>query len=571
MFRRSWFVQRLAEAGLLGGLWLTSSSAVLAQQALPGLGADAQVITLEEATASQPPGKAEPIPAPKEPGAPVEAAAPAEKKPPEPKPFWATHPQYTPYPRTGNFPIPPSGPGYYSLRDVCEGNFRENPPKFPFPPVSLDFFPFFDANYNYIDDPKNTQLDWLDCLKRIHPNDCWLLSFGGEFRARYDNEVDSRLTGRNNVYELYRTRLYGDLWYRDNFRIYIEYIDAFTANQDLAPLAIDINRSDLLNAFADVKVWEYKEKPVYVRVGRQELCYGSQRLISPLDWANTRRTFEGVKGFWHGEKLDLDAFWTRPVQVFPGRYDAGDVNRQFAGLWTTYRPKKGQAIDMYYLYFDQPFQLQARLPVNGRGGQNVNTVGARYAGDYDQALLWDFEGMWQFGEIINNSISAGAATAGLGYHCKDVCLNPTFWAYIDHADGDQSGGRGGTFNQLFPFGHFYFGFIDVVGRQNINDFNLHAIVYPAKWIQALAQVHFFYLDSGRDALYNAGGAAIRRSPRGNAGVHVGNEIDFLVNFHLSPHQDVLLSYSTLYAGEFIRKTGSALSPDYFYLQYSFKW
>src|SRR5262245_7721972 len=212
MFRRSWFGRRLAEAGLLSGFWLSGSAAVLAQQALPNAAPDSQVITLEEATAGQPPIKGEPIPAPKEPALPVEAAAPAEKKPPEPKPFWATHPQYTPYPRPGNFPIAPSGPGYYSFFDVVHGDFRENPPKFPYPPVSLYFFPIFDANFNYVDDPKNTQHSCLDCLKRIHPTDCWLLSFGGEFRARYDNEVDSRLSGRNNVYELYRTRLYGDLW-----------------------------------------------------------------------------------------------------------------------------------------------------------------------------------------------------------------------------------------------------------------------------------------------------------------------------------------------------------------------
>jgi hypothetical protein len=42
-----------------------------------------------------------------------------------------------------------------------------------------------------------------------------------------------------------------------------------------------------------VKVATFKEAPAYVRVGRQELLYGSQRLISTLDWANTRRTFQG--------------------------------------------------------------------------------------------------------------------------------------------------------------------------------------------------------------------------------------------------------------------------------------
>ena len=40
--------------------------------------------------------------------------------------------------------------------------------------------------------------------------------------------------------------------------------------------------------FADVRLFKFgdKDNPVYFRVGRQELLYGSQRLISTLDWAN---------------------------------------------------------------------------------------------------------------------------------------------------------------------------------------------------------------------------------------------------------------------------------------------
>jgi hypothetical protein len=47
-------------------------------------------------------------------------------------------------------------------------------------------------------------------------------------------------------------------------------------------------------------------------VGRQELLYGAQRLISPLDWANTRRTFEGGKLIWQGERVEV---WPKG---FPG-------------------------------------------------------------------------------------------------------------------------------------------------------------------------------------------------------------------------------------------------------------
>jgi hypothetical protein len=560
MVRLSRFVPRLA--GLLCGLWLTGSSDGLAQT-------PPEETTLPGATA---PVRGAPVTP-----APAEQAAPAGE---EAKPFWTTVPHLSPRPRTGNFLIPPEGPGYYSLEDWLRCNERQTPPKNPWgAPISPCFFPFYDNDFRYLDDPKNTQHDWLDPIKRIHLGesgcDCgcsnWLLSIGGEERVRYMNEVDSRLTGKFNDDTLLRTRVYGDLWYKDWFRAYVEFIDAQIFGQDLPILAIDANRSDLLNAFCDLKLGELGDKPVYVRIGRQELFYGSQRLISPLDWANTRRTFEGVKAFWHSEKLDVDAFWTRPVLIHPDRFDSADANRQFAGLWATYRPNKSQAIDLYYLYLDTDLPLRAHLPPGGRGGENVNTFGARYVGDLDKALLWDFEGMWQFGDRVDDSISAGAATAGLGYHF-DMPLNPTFWVYYDFASGSDGGVfQGGTFNQLFPFSHYYFGFLDVVARQNINDFNLHAYLYPTNWITSGLQAHFFYLDSGKDALYAAGGAPERVSPKGNAGLHVGDELDFTTNFHVNFHQDILVGYSVLFPGEFIRKTGSPETAQLLYIQYSYKW
>jgi hypothetical protein len=129
-----------------------------------------------------------------------------------------------------------------------------------------------------------------------------LFSTGGEIRFRQLNEVDSRLRGRDNNYQLLRTRVYGDLWFQDKVRVFVEFIDAQTFNQNLPPLGIDVNHSDLQNAFVDLKVGELRDHPIYLRYGRQELYYGSQRLVSALDWANTRRTFQGGKAFWHGDK-----------------------------------------------------------------------------------------------------------------------------------------------------------------------------------------------------------------------------------------------------------------------------
>jgi hypothetical protein len=63
----------------------------------------------------------------------------------------------------------------------------------------------------------------------------------------------------------------------------------------------------------------------------------------------------------------------------------------------------------------------------------------------------------------------------------------------------------------------------------------------------------------------------RVSLQGNAGKHVGDELALVTNFHLSFHSDILVRYSILFAGEFIRNVGPATSPQLFYLQYSFKW
>jgi hypothetical protein len=486
---------------------------------------------------------------------------------------WAKVPPPFQYTKLGGVFVLPTGPGYYSFCDLLMGNYRESPPVFPVPPFGLiPPVPYFDANYRYLDKPDNDQTNWDDFTKRIHLGDNWMLSVGGEERIRYNNEVDSRLTGKDNVYESYRSRVYGDLWYRDVFRVYVEYIDANVYNQDLPPSATDVNKSDLLNLFAEVKVFELGGNGVYVRGGRQELYYGSQRLVSPTDFPNATRTFDGVKGYWHSDTLDVDGFWTRPVVIDPSRFDSENDKATFAGAWATYKPAKGQYIDLYYLYLDNDTPLVAKPVAGRRGGFDVNTFGARSTGNY-KFLLWDLEGMYQFGEHLNQTTSAGASATGLGAHFGDVPLNPTFWVFFDYASGNHNPGHGdyGTFNQLFPNGHAYFGGTDLVGRQNIEDLHFDGWVTPCKWIIVGLQYHILRLDAAKDALYNAAGAVERSDPTGRAGTDVGEVVTTYTNFHLSAHSDLLFQYSHLSAGSFIQRTGPGGSPDEFYMQYSFRW
>lgn len=521
---------------------------------------------------------------------------------------WARVPPVRPMPRPGKFAKPPARPGYASLRDLLAdvepeyfpdpgrgyysfwdqvtGNEREKKPVSPYPPFALMPTSAFDVDFRYLEDPEHEK-DIFDPLKRIHLGDDWLLSFGGSFWYRYMHETDSRLNaaGRNNDYSLIRTRFHADLWYRDKVRLFAEFIDARSFNSELTPLAIDRNHTDMLNLFADVNLGNINNSPLYMRFGRQELIYGSQRLISTLDWANTRRTFQGIKSFWSNEKWDVDAFWVRPMKTEKGEFDNWDKERDFFGLWSTYKHDKDHLLDLYFLSLNDSRAINpARSNVSAgnvlrgvaaggnamQGDSHIHTLGGRIVGDYNR-ILYEIEGMYQFGEWANLDVSAFAVATGVGYDFQ-MPLNPILWLRYDFAsgDGDPNDGNANTFNHLFPFGHYYLGYIDLIGRQNIHDFNAQLTLHPKRWVTVLAQYHRYYLANKRDFLYNAGGVALLGDNTGQSGSHVGDGMDFLINLHLARHHDVLVGYSKLFSGNFIENQRPGINSDLFYVQYNFR-
>jgi len=488
---------------------------------------------------------------------------------------WSKYPDtIRPMPRPGIFPIPPNqGPAYFSMWDQLTGQCRQAPPKSGYAPFAINAWPFFDADWRFVESIDPAERTLVEKLKRIHVNDCLMFSTGGEFWSRYENKHNAGLTTAENDYTLDHVRLYGDLWYSDWLRFYGEYVWADSFGEDLPPGGPDVDRGDILDMFVDVKAFEFQDQPVYVRAGRQELLYGSQRLVTPLPWANKRHSFDGVKVFRRGEKWDFDAFWTQYVPANANNFDTADTDQNFAGTWLTHRRKKGETIDFYYLLYDNDNSATQQGIV--RSPFQNHTFGSRWAGD-NNGFLWDFEGALQCGQQAGNDIFAGMATAGVGGNWKDCSLKPTLWLYYDYASGDSDPNSGDvhTFNQQFPFGHYYLGWMDLVGRQNIHDLNAHLYLYPTPWLTMWLQYHRFWLDQRRDALYNAGGVAYRRDPTGSAGNNVGDEIDLVLNFHLTRYSDILVSYNKLYGGGFLQATSGpnrAIDAESLYLMFQQRW
>jgi Alginate export len=503
-----------------------------------------------------------------------------------PKTFWEiVWPTIVPYPRIGNFNIAPSGRGYYTLFDFLTGREVQDRPKNPYLQWGQNANPFFNVDFRYLDNPNNTETFLLDSLKRIHLDNNWLFSTGGEVRDRYTSLENAYLynkkpqAGTDEAFNVFRARVYGDLSYGDIFRVYAEFTSADSSPQVVPHLSSDIDKADLLNLFVEIKALPLGDNAVYLRGGRQELLFGSQRLISPSDWSNELRTFQGVRALYHTDKIEEDAFWVQPVLVDTGKLDSVDDKQVFTGNYFKYRFNKDVSLDAYYLYLENDNQTFAGKK-GQLGGYDVNTFGSRFvgqAGDHGQ-FLWDFEGAIQFGNWSNQTSEADMYVAGVGYWFKALPGIPTFWVYYDHASGTQdptNGNEHRTFNQLFPSGHSYFNAEDLFGRQNINDFHVELGFFPANWMRFTAGYHLLSLDQARDALYNSSGSVVRQDSTGRSGTDVGNAISGTVQFHLDNHQMINISYGHLFSGTFIKDTAvnaaAAKDSDSIWFTYSLKW
>ena len=149
---------------------------------------------------------------------------------------------------------------------------------------------FYNNDFSYINDPCYDQWWPGDHFKQMCIGHC-MVDVGGQYRARQMSEQNFRglgLTGNTDNFLLHRSRLFTNVKFGNGIRFYFEGIDAESNYEEFPPRPIEVNRSDILNIFVDAPLLRLDSGTLNGRVGRQELLYGAQRIISPLDWANTR-------------------------------------------------------------------------------------------------------------------------------------------------------------------------------------------------------------------------------------------------------------------------------------------
>ena len=415
---------------------------------------------------------------------------------------------------------------------------------------------------------------WSDRIKAVCLTRCPLpvrIDTGGQIRVRLENFENFNLGNaveNDDGWALVRARAHVNINVTDCFRVFVEGIWADQYSRTLGPRPIDVVEGDLLNGFAEYKGcicgWE-----AGLWGGRRELQFGKQVLISPLDWANTRRTFQGGGAFAECGGHRVDAFWTRRVLNQPDQFNEWDEDGEFFGVYYQNTCWTCVEWDAYFLgLFNDPNTYQGTA-----ANERRYTVGARGYGKIPGTRFdWIAEGGFQFGTFGDADIAAWFALVDFGYRICNFWWKPRVWIGADYASGDSDplDGTQGTFNQLFPLAHKYLGIADLFARQNIVAARFGIDTEPAKGLKLFVHLLGFWRANDADDVYNVAGGVLRPAAHSTSN-DLGVELDVFAKWALSRQLTLFGGWAHFFAGDFFGAAGDANDEDFFYAgaQYTF--
>jgi hypothetical protein len=429
-----------------------------------------------------------------------------------------------------------------------------------------------DENYSYLHNP-GSRTDIWDTLKYIPFNDAgsWYLSLGGEARERYEyfNNPNWGKDAQDSGYFLQRYFLHGDLKMGGNFRIFSQLQSSLENGRAGGPRPTDKDELDLHQAFLDVKLELPGDAALTLRSGRQEMAYGSQRIISVREGPNIRQSFDGFRLMYRTAAVKIDSFATRPVQTKRNVFDDGPDNSK--AFWGTYAAlpfpllTEGN-IDLYYLglyrskaAFDQGAARETR--------QSVGTRLWRTAVPLD----YNFEAIYQWGSFGSGDIRAWTVASDTGYTVSSLPLGPRIGLRADIASGDDDPSKKDlqTFNPLFPKGA-YFSEAALIGPANFMDLNPCIDLHLTERLTLILDWDFFWRESIHDGLYNNAVVPVRSGKTSDAHF-IGSMSQAQLLWDIDRHLSLVAIYGHFFAGSFLKESGPGADVDYLtsWLTYKF--
>ena len=284
------------------------------------------------------------------------------------------------------------------------------------------------------------------------------------------------------------------------------------------------------------------------------------RLIGLWDWTNIGRRYDGGSFGYQNTSLNVNAFG---AWVTYGGFDFDDGywkdldNVVVIGGSITIKEdvllENTQFKLFNYFYFDNRDVTRDfagdDLEINNIG---ISAVGAYHAGPGEIDMM-----MWlsfQFGNFGDRNQKAAAFIAEGGYQFTQTPWKPWIRLGFVYAsgDGDSEDSDNGTFFNMVPTNHRYYGYDDVNAFSNLMTAYMQFILAPHERVRFAADGHLFWLASDEEFWIGGGGPSNDSSfgydfrkpvPGNDIERDLGSEIDLTLNIDALDYLSFQLGYS----------------------------
>lgn len=361
----------------------------------------------------------------------------------------------------------------------------------------------YDEDYSVLKDSSRTFYNRIKFIP-VSSDQKAYLTLGGEIRYEYGGKINEdwiKDQGFNSSF-LQRYSAYADLHTGKYLRLFAQVNSALEDGSKYGASPVDEDQLAVQNLFVEAALVKTETKSLGLRVGRQEINYGSGRLISVREGTTVRQYFTGAKLMYAIPRFSVDAFVMQADDVRPGVFDNKPSHQ--ANLWGAYSNlniEKGGNFDFYYL----GIRRDGAEFEEGQEKEVRHTVATRYWKS-GGGFIYNLEAAYQFGKFGQGNISAWTAAIDIGYTFERVKFKPSLNLRNDYISGDQKAGDGKlqTFNPLYPKGG-YFGFNPLIGPSNLIDLHPYLTLSITDKLSMQADVVLNWRYSKGDGIYRPSG------------------------------------------------------------------
>lgn len=426
---------------------------------------------------------------------------------------------------------------------------------------------------------------WSHALKDI-PLGPLRLDVGGSVRFRYDFNQDfnqqryadqrSRAL-RSDHFLLQRTRLECNLHLGEEARFFVQLQDARAWGSDLEEDDFNWrlyscpswNPLDLRQAYLE---WLHiAGTPFGMKIGRQAIFYGDNRIWGPGEWGNVGRyTWDAVKLIADTAFAEVHGIFANRIRYDPDSFDEHDSRLDAFGLYAMVK-KLPFRLDLFWV----GKRTRPQMTANAHGATldlDTHTLGFYIDGKVQR---WDYGSTLahQFGKRNGLDVSAWGGNARLGYTFPHP-WQPRLGVEFSYASGDRdpTDNRFETFDGVFGAIDRVYGRMNFFSWMNLQDYQLSFSCKPHPKAKLSVDYHFFRLDEPRDAWYWCSGRPARSDggqrldTSGRSGRDLGHEIDIIASYNHNKHLKFMAGYAHFFPGTFIERTGPSPGADWCFFQ-----